>query len=501
MTKGRFPAFYPGPIRYVGFSDDNSQLWFLEQVSVRPQRVRAWLTPVVPGEHRPFLESGLHLAWSPDRTRLVYHTTDEGDPIFIADRQGNNRRQIHVDRPGIHNHYLTWSPDGRYIYFVKGVVTTDEMDIWRFPVPADDALAVPEQVTHHNSRVAYPTWIDPRTLIYSATAEDGSGQWLYAIDVEHRIPHRVSSGVTEQYLSVAATTDARRLVVTIAMPLATVWSVPVSSEMQPESSVRSFAAPNARALSPRFGPDYVLMLSGKGGADGLWKMSGDNAQELWRGSDGGLVSPPAVSPNGARIAFAYRTQGRAVLSVMSANGTDIRLLTDAVDVRGSFSWSPDGQWIVFAGASAGKPSHLFKIAASGGAPTPLTDGISTHPLWSPDGRFIVYATPVQGARMQAKAITPDGKPHPFPELWVNYQTGSPYRFLAGGQALIYLKEGDVRHPNFFRVDLSTGEERQISDFRPGFEIRDFDIAPDGSRLLFDRLRSNSDVVLMDRSRP
>ena len=70
-----------------------------------------------------------------------------------------------------------------------------------------------------------------------------------------------------------------------------------------------FAAPNARALSPRFGPDYVLMLSSKGGADGLWKMTGDLAQELWRGSDGGPVSPPAVSPDGTRIAFAYRGGG------------------------------------------------------------------------------------------------------------------------------------------------------------------------------------------------
>ena len=501
MTKGRFPAFYPGPIRYVGFSDDNSQLWFLEQVSVRPQRLRAWLTPVIPAEHRQFLESGLHPAWSPDRTRLVYHTPDAGDPVFIADRNGNNRRQIYVDRPGIHNHYLTWSPDGRYIYFVRGVVTTDEMDLWRFPVPADGATAVPEQITHHNSRVAYPAWLDPRTLIYSATADDGAAQWLYAMDVRHRIPHRVSSGIAEQYLSVAATTDTRRLVVTVAMPLASVWSVPVSSEMQPESSVRSFAAPNARALSPRFGPDYVLMLSSKGGADGLWKMTGDLAQELWRGSDGGLVSPPAVSPDGTRIAFAYRTQGRAALSVMSANGTDIRMLTDAVDVRGSFSWSPDGQWIVFAGTSAAKPTRIFKIAASGGSPTPLTDGISTHPLWSPDGRFIVYSEPVQGAGMQAKAMTPEGKPYPFPELWVNYQTGSPYRFVPGAHDLIYLKEGDLRHQNFFRVDLSTGEERQISEFRSGFEIRDFDIAPDGSRILFDRLRANSDVVLMDRDKP
>jgi serine/threonine protein kinase len=498
MTKGRFPAFYPGPIRYVGFSDDNSQLWFLEQVSVRPQRLRVWLTPVVPSEHRRFIESGLHPAWSPDRTRLVYHTTDGGDPIFIADRSGNNRRQIYIDKPGIHNHYLTWSPDGRYIYFVRGVVTTDEMDLWRFPVPADGATAVPEQITHHNSRVAYPAWLDPHTLIYVATADDGSAQWLYAMDVRHRIPHRVSSGISEQYLSVAATADTRRLVVTVAMPLASLWSVPISSEMQPESSVRSFAAPNARALSPRFGPDYVLMLSSKGGVDGLWKLGGDLAQELWRGSDGGLVSPPAVSPDGTRIAFAYRRQGRAVLSVMSANGTDIRLLTDAVDVRGSFSWSPDGQWIVFVGASAAKPTRVFKIAASGGSPTPLTDGLATQPLWSPDGRFIVYSEPVQGAGMLVKAMTPDGKPYPFPELWVNYQTTSPYRFVPGTQALIYLKEGDLRHQNFFRVDLATGEEHQISDLRSGFEIRDFDIAPDGSRILFDRLRMNSDIVLMDR---
>ena len=114
----------------------------------------------------------------------------------------------------------------------------------------------------------------------------------------------------------------------------------------------SFAAPNARALSPRFGPDYVLMLSSKGGADGLWKM-GISLRNCGEGPTVGWSRPPAVSPDGTRIAFAYRTQGRAALSVMSANGTDIRMLTDAVDVRGSFSWSPDGQSIVFAGRLQG----------------------------------------------------------------------------------------------------------------------------------------------------
>ncbi len=102
-------------------------------------------------------------------------------------------------------------------------------------------------------------------------------------------------------------------------------------------------------------------------------MSGDSPQELWKAADGGLVSAPAVSPDGTRIAFASRTKGRATLSVMSANGTDIRLLTDAVDVRGSFSWSPDGQWVVFAGTSATKATRLFKVAASGGSPSRLTE--------------------------------------------------------------------------------------------------------------------------------
>ena len=450
----------------------------------------------------------VHATREPGGTRTAEHiralVLDRGEEHISATAETLlmfGARQIHVDKPGVHNHHLTWSPDGRFIYFVKGIVTTDEMDLWRFAVPADGAMAVPERISHHNSRVAYPTWLNPTTVLYSATADDGSSQWLYAMDVRHRIPHRVSSGIAEQYLSAAATTDGRRLIVTVAMPLASVWSVPVSSQtQQPESSVRDFTAPNARALSPRFGPDYVLVLSGKGGADGLWKMTGDVAQELWRGSDGGLVSPPAVSPDGTRIAFAYRKQGRSALSVMSANGTDVRVLTDAIDVRGSFSWSPDGQWIVFAGPSATESTRIYKVSASGGSLATLTKGISSRPLWSPDGRFIVYSEPVQGARMQVKGMTPDGKPYPLPVLWVNYQTGSPYRFVPGTSALIYLKEADVRNQNFFWVDLASGQERQITEFRSGFEIRDFDIAPDGSRILFDRLRANSDVVLMDRDR-
>jgi hypothetical protein len=83
-----------------------------------------------------------------------------------------------------------------------------------------------------------------RTLIYSATADDGSGRWPYAIDVEHRIPHRVSSGVAEQYLSVEVDqVRPHRLVATVANPTASLWTVPIANDVQPESASSRFKRP------------------------------------------------------------------------------------------------------------------------------------------------------------------------------------------------------------------------------------------------------------------
>ena len=218
ITKGRFQILNNPNTRSAGFSGDGSQVWFMQQVSARPYRWTSWISPTLGGTPRIFVEGGLEPIWSPDGKNVVYHKNSLGDPAFIADRNGSNPRQIFEAPPSVHGHYLTWSPDGRFIYFVRGVIPTDELDIWRIPVSPSEAAAAPERITSHNSRVAYPAWLDARTLIYSATAEDGSGQWLYALDVEHRIPHRVSSGgVAEQYLSVdVSRARPRRVVTTVA---------------------------------------------------------------------------------------------------------------------------------------------------------------------------------------------------------------------------------------------------------------------------------------------
>ena len=240
---------------------------------------------------------------------LLITPPNPGIPSLLRIAAAAIRNGFSPPSPQSHCHHLTWSPDGRFIYFVKGFPTTEEMDIWRiaaFP----PGLAEPERVTTHNAMVSYLGWLDGRTLIYVGTAQDGSGQWLYALDVERRVPHRVSSGITEQYVSVAVdTTQPRRLIASVAIPTSSLWTVPISNRIQSEADVNRLPIPNTRALSPRAASDYLLFLSSRGGGDGLWKLKDNAVAELWKGTEGGVVAAPAISRDGTRICFSYRHAG------------------------------------------------------------------------------------------------------------------------------------------------------------------------------------------------
>ena len=103
-------------------------------------------------------------------------------------------------------------------------------------------------------------------------------------------------------------------------------------------------------------------------------------------------------------------------------------------------------------------------------------------------------------------MTPDGVPVVVPAVaWLGLRFpvsfGTPYRFMPGGKVLITL-QGTAPNQNFFRLDLETGELRQLTNFdlKSGSMIQNFDISPDGTRIVFDRLRNHADIVLMNLAR-
>src|SRR5262249_37076391 len=142
----------------------------------------------------------------------------------------------------------------------------------------------PQRLTERKTDVAYPTPVGRSIVLYVARDGEGSGPWLWALDLKRRDSRRVSFG-PEQYTSIAASADGRRLVATIGHPKASLWSVPILSHLAEERDVKPFAVPSVRALSPRFGGTSLFYLSSLGTGDGLWRYRGGQTVEIWKGTD------------------------------------------------------------------------------------------------------------------------------------------------------------------------------------------------------------------------
>ena len=489
LTNGSVLELRNPATRTVGFSPDGSlvTLWSRVPDSVQGSVVDAgWAVPTLGGPLRPYLKGVSELDWSPDGRRMVYHPPAEGDPMFVTDLDEKVGRQVYVARPGVHNHFPIWSHDGSFIYFVHGL-PLEESDVWRIR-PTGGA---PERVTFHNSRVSFPTVLDNRTLLYLATDDDGSGPWIYAMDVERRVPHRISIGV-EEYMSLAASADGRRIVATVSRSTAGLWRVPIANRVIDESGATPLTLPTSRGLSPRTGRDYVIYRAPKAGTDGLVKIAAGRSTELWSGVEGRPLGGPAIAPDGQRLAFLAQRRGATRLYVMNADGTGARRIAEKLDVRGAPAWSPDGQWLAIAANRDGKP-QLFKIPVGGGPAILLVNAYAIDPAWSPSGQFLVYSGADVGTNVSVHAVSADGVPRELPRLILT-RGARRLAFLGGDDTLVILK-GDVSHKEFWLVNLETGRERQLTNLGRKFALGDFDISADGREIIFDRAREESDIVV------
>ncbi len=487
LTKGSIRELRNPATRTLGFSPDGSlvALWTRNPGGSVDA---GWSVPTMGGTPQPYLTGISELDWSSDGTRIVYHPPAEGDPLFVTRPNEKVGRQIYVARAGFHNHFPVWSRDDAYIYFVHGL-PLDESDLWRIPAAGGE----PERLTFHAARVSFPTFLNSRTLLYLATDQDGSGPWIYALDVKRKRSRRIVTGL-ERYTSLSASDDGRRLIATASRSTSRLWRATRTTRTVGESDSALISLSTGGGVSPRIGPDYIVYRAPMAGRDGLWRIATDGTiSEIWNGMNGRAVAAPAIARDGQRIAFTVQSPDRTQLYVMNADGTGTRRVAEQLDVRGAPAWSPDGQTVVIGVNEHGEP-HLFKIPLDGGTPVPLVKEYSTDPTWSPNGEFLVYSGADVGTTFSVKAITADGASRQLPKIVLT--RGARRLMFLTNDILVFMK-GDLSHKDLWSIDLKSGREEQLTSLETGSVIEDFDMSQDGGVIVFDRTREESDIVLFD----
>jgi Tol biopolymer transport system component len=493
LTGGAVRDLVNPSVRTLGFSADSSlvSIWTRVSDGSEPDDVSILATPTAGGSLQPYLPGVAELDWSPDGERLVYHTTAPGDPLFVRELKVGAAaadRQIYAAPAGMHSHFPVWSPDGSFIYFVRGV-PRDRWDIWRIR-PSGAGL---ERMTQHDTQVTYPVLLDERTLLYLATDADGSGPWIYAMDVERRVPHRISSGL-ETYTSLAASRSGTRLVATVAHRRSSLWRIPLVSDGT-ETTAGEPTLLLADGATPRVGRGFVLFTASRGDGQGIFSLEGGTPRELWSRARSRIVGAPAIAPDSGSIAFTADDEGETRLYVMDSDGSNSRVVADSLALLGNPAWWPDGQSVVSAAVRDGEP-RLMRIFLNGDPPAVLVSEYSVDPVWSPGGKFLVYSGADVGTTFPLRAAETDGRPHPLPGLMLT-RGARRVAFLSDRPTLIFLS-GEVGHKNLWLMDLSTGSQRALTQLPQDFVIGDFDVSADGTELVLDRVQENSELALIER---
>lgn len=99
-----------------------------------------------------------------------------------------------------------------------------------------------------------------------------------------------------------------------------------------------------------------------------------------------------LAQNRATSRFAYVAVGQIYTVSATGNGAATQITTDATN-KSIPTWSPDGARIAYiAGGDFRTGGDIYVIPATGGNPTPITNGYpTTRASWSPDGSKLAFA--------------------------------------------------------------------------------------------------------------
>jgi hypothetical protein len=167
------------------------------------------------------------------------------------------------------------------------------------------------------------------------------------------------------------------------------YSMPLAggAETRVTTSTRSESAPALSADGAR-----LAYATDPSGVAKLWtsQSSGAGAAQAAPnfGFGGSPETSPSWAPTGARLAFVGTATGTADIYQLTLGG-EPQMVVGGTAAEVDPAWSPDDKWVAFASTREGDPA-IFVVRISDGAVTRLSTraGTEAEPTWTKDGRLV-----------------------------------------------------------------------------------------------------------------
>lgn len=377
--------------------------------------------------------------WTPDGRGLVFGghgAAHDRSGLFVLDLDSGEERALEYGAsPEHHDFAPRYSPDGRWIVFIRNAPVGD---FWRIPATGGPA----ERLTRLNAQILGWDWSPTgRALVYSSHDEGGSR--LYRLDLETRA--RVDLGIV----------DAEE------------------PDVAPRAPAIAFVHRATRYSLYRFDLDAAQPVGER-----LFASSGRDRLA-------------ALAPDGRQLAFASDRSGRYRLWWSDLSRPGLPVLLEGVEpgARHLPSWSADSRRLLLVGrGTSGEDRRhgVFELTPASGRvsrlPLPVEDPVQA--LYAPGadgtgaGRVLVVGADRQG-RMGL---------HSFARRGAGWVAGARLPLVSRAQAdparnrVVFTRPGE---PGLWQADLALDPASvvQLDDQFPAVsQYRSWTLAPDGGVL-------------------
>jgi Tol biopolymer transport system component len=333
--------------------------------------------------------------WSPDGRFIAFlRRTSTGAAYYVVPTLGGPERKIadafYEDLLRIRR-VMDWSPDGKYLA-VTDLVSPQDSRPSVLLLSVEDGqrrvLASPSAAF-----LGAPTFSpDGKTLAFV----QGAGflaQDIFVLPVSGGEPRRLT--VDNRLIDgLTWTRDAKQIVFSSTRTgLSNLWQVSLSGG-PPELISGAGEDTHAPSISPR--GDRLAYVHSLVHVN-IWRTEGPGVRGT-REPSVKLIASSRIdgegdySPDGKRIAFTSDRSGNFEIWAANDDGSNpVQLTSLGGSATGSPSWSPDGKHIAFDSRLEGH-SDIFVISAEGGSPRRVTteNAEDTVPAWSRNGEWIYF---------------------------------------------------------------------------------------------------------------